>query len=369
MLATIQNRPPKNKNMRHKTLISGILIFTVAFGAFVFSRSGANPFTSAPAASTPGNVSAQPVQTPTEKIILAAPGRIEGAGETVEIGSSVDGVLVAVTVRDGQKVEAGQILAIVSCDELKSEIEAGRAAVERFRQERARLLRGSRPEERQRAETQIIAAQSNLNHAKLHYQRMTRLVEDGIVARAEWDTAKRDYELAAAALRSAEQTAKLVNAPPLPEEIAQVDAQIQESQQKISGAIARLEKCAIKSPMSGTVLRVHQFPGESVSAATSRPVLILADLSTLRVRAEVDERDIGRVRIGQKAQIVADAYQEVIVTGRISSISDTMGRKKTITGNPSEKSDRDVLDVIIELDKTDLRLVIGLRVTARFLSD
>lgn len=61
-------------------------------------------------------------------------------------------------VREGQKVSAGQILAIVSYNELNSEIASARATVESSRQTRARLVRGSRDEGRQRAEVDINAA-------------------------------------------------------------------------------------------------------------------------------------------------------------------------------------------------------------------
>lgn len=303
---------------------------------------------------------------PAENIILAAPGRVEGVGDTIEIGAPVSGILSSVPVREGQIISAGQVLAIISCDELTGEIDSAKSSVEAARQTRARLIRGSREEERERAEVDIRAAESTLNHAKLHYERMSRLVKEGIIARAEGETAQRDYELAQAGLKSAEKRAALVNAPPLPEELAKAEADIKSAEERVKSLKAQLEKCAVKAPISGTVLRVHLHTGESVSPINPRPIMSIADTSALRVRAEVDERDIGRISPGQKIQFVVDAYPDGKFTGTVATIGDVMGRKKTETGNPSEKNDRDVMDVLIDVAQNDKRLVIGLRVTVQF---
>jgi multidrug resistance efflux pump len=100
----------------------------------------------------------------------------------------------------------------------------------------------------------------------------------------------------------------------------------------------------------------------------SRPVVSLADLSRLRVRAEIDERDLGRLRAGQTVAIQADAFPEKQFSGRLASFGALMGRKQVRTGDPAEKSDRDVLEVLIDLDEHDERLVVGLRTTVRFLA-
>src|SRR5207244_13117151 len=100
--------------------------------------------------------------------------------------------------------------------------------------------------------------------------------------------------------------------------------------------------------------------------ASPEPILSIADTSGFRVRAEVDERDINRVAIGQRAEITADALEGKTLAGRVESIGAQMGRKKTRTGDPAERSDRDVLEVLVGLQDTEMRLVPELRVTVRF---
>jgi multidrug resistance efflux pump len=107
--------------------------------------------------------------------------------------------------------------------------------------------------------------------------------------------------------------------------------------------------------------------GESVSTTLPQPIVSLADTSQIRVRAEVDVRDVGRVRLGQRVVVLADAYPAQKYGGRVSRMSMIMGRKKVRTGDPAEKSDRDVLEVLVELDDADRYLVVGHRTTVQFL--
>jgi hypothetical protein len=107
-------------------------------------------------------------------------------------------------------------------------------------------------------------------------------------------------------------------------------------------------------------------PGEVVSVVFPQPILSLADTSRFRVRAEVDERDIARVFPGQRVLVHADAFPQQEFTGTIAYAESLMGRKKIRTGDPAEKSDRDVLEVLADLADQDPRLVVGLRVTVQF---
>jgi hypothetical protein len=92
----------------------------------------------------------------------------------------------------------------------------------------------------------------------------------------------------------------------------------------------------------------------------------MADLSVRRVRAEIDERDVRKVRVGQKVLISADALQNESFSGVVRQISDTMGRKKILTGDPSEKADRDVLEAMVDLNNS-VKLPVGMRVLVKFL--
>jgi ABC exporter DevB family membrane fusion protein len=286
----------------------------------------------------------------------------------VNVGAGIDGVLSAVLVNEGQQVAAGAVLALIDCRDLESEIRAARASAESARQSRSRLLRGSREEERRRALNETAVAGAEVKQARLQYQRLVQLSKSGDVSREELDKARRDLEVADAVERAAAARKDLVNAPPLPEEVAKANADVNSAEERVKTATAKLGKCTVKAPITGTVLKCHLKAGESVSTVYPQPIVSLADTSNLRVRAEVDERDVARIYQGQRVVVLIDAFPEKRFTGKVSGIGALMGRKKVRTGDPAEKSDRDVLEVLVDLDQTDQRLAVGLRVTVQFLS-
>jgi HlyD family secretion protein len=124
---------------------------------------------------------------------------------------------------------------------------------------------------------------------------------------------------------------------------------------------------SIRAPIKGVVLRRHLNAGEVVSVLSPRPIVSLADISRLRVRAEVDERDVGRIYQGQPVVVFSEAAPGKKFSGRVFWIGTLMGRKKAQTGDPAEKSDRDILEVLVDLDEKADWAIIGLRLTVQFI--
>ena len=300
-------------------------------------------------------------------VVLASPGRIEGASEVINIGAGADGVIAEIRVREGQRIRAGEILAVIDRQDLSAEFSAARATAESTRQSRTRLVRGSRDEERRQAEAEVNAVEAVVKQAQLRYSRYEELFQKGVISADQRDEARRDLDVSEANLRAAVQHKGFVNAPPLPEELERADAEVRAADGRVRNVTERLSKCFVKAPISGTVLKTFMKPGETFSTFTPQPILSLADTSRMRVRAEVDERDLGRIRVGQQVIIRSEAFNGKTLTGRVNRIGSQMGRKKVRTGDPAEKSDRDVLEVFIDLDGAGEDLVVDLRVTVQFL--
>ena len=299
--------------------------------------------------------------------VLAAPGRVEGQSEVVEVGAAVDGVIAEVLVKEGQLVKAGELIARIACDDLEAEIGAAKAAEQAARQAKVRLVRGSRDEERRAAAADEAAARAALGDAQDQYKRFSALIKEGIVPQDQFDRASRQLDAAQAAAAAAVARERLVSAEPLPEDLQRADAEIALAERRAAGAEARFAKCSVRSPIDGTVLKRHREPGESITMFVPRPIVSVANVTARRIRAEVDERDIARVREGQRTRVTIDAFPDQPFSGTVRRIGSLMGRKTVRAGDPAEKADRDVLEVLIDIDRPDPKLVIGLRVTVTFL--
>ncbi|MGH9573036.1 MAG: HlyD family efflux transporter periplasmic adaptor subunit [Candidatus Acidiferrales bacterium] len=296
---------------------------------------------------------------------LAALGRVEGRGETISVGAATDGVVKAVLVNEGQQVGKGTLLAEISCDDISAQIELAKAQADSARQARIRLLRGNREEERAAAAQATDAAKAVMLQAQGHLARMDALYQKSEISRDMFDQAKRDFDVAQANFQRAQDEQNLTDARPLPEDVSRADAEVAAAQRSIAVAADKLEKCNVRAPISGIILKVLTKAGESYSTLVPQPLFTIADESVRRVRAEVDERDIGRVKLGQQAIVTADAYPEKKFDGQVVEISQAMQSKSVLSDDPSQKTDRDVLDVVVQLKPSKEELPLGLRVTTQ----
>jgi ABC exporter DevB family membrane fusion protein len=338
-------------------MLAGLIPALTVGGAWFYSKE--------PIAAVAAEEPAKPAAVP-PGVMFASLGRVEGLNEAIQIGAAVSGLLVAMPFGEGDSVNRGQVLARIECGPTQSERDIAMAELDAAVSTHERLLRGSRTEERLEAEANTAAAQAAVARSKLRYDRLEALFQAGVTPPDDRDQALKDFQYAEEQHKSAVQRELLIKAGALPEEIAKSEAAIRAAEHRVEQLQRQLDLCIIKAPRAGTVLRVFKHVGEAYSIVFPEPILSLADTSGFRVRAEVDERDINRVFAGQRVEVTADALEGKSLNGRVESIGAQMGRKKTRTADPAERSDRDVLEVLIDLESTDMRLVPELRVTVRF---
>ncbi len=309
-----------------------------------------------------------PSESAAATVAFASAGRVEGASETTQVGAAADGILKAVYVKEDQFVKRGTLLGEIACDDLQAGLQTAIAEADVARQARTRILRGARDEERKIAAEKTAAARATFEEAKSRLGMQRALYQKEQVSRASYEQAVRDLGVADANLQAAVRTEELLAAPPLREEKARADAEVLAAEGRVRTVQERIAKCSILAPIDGTVLRVYARSGESFSTVTPRPLFSLADTSTRHIKAEVDERDVDKLSVGQNVIIQADALEGKKLQGSVTRISAMMGRKSISTGDPSDKSDRDILEAVIGLEDDTRSLPIGLRVTVQFLT-
>jgi multidrug resistance efflux pump len=287
--------------------------------------------------------------------------------DVIGVGAATDGVIQSINVKEGQKVKQGDVLAEIGCSDLRSALQVARSEAESLRQGRVRLMRGSRPEERQAAAQKTAAAHAVVAQASAQLERMEKLRQADSVSKAAFEQAQRDSDVAEAEFKQTSRNEELVNAGPLSEEVARADADVRAAEDRITLAEEKLSKCVVRAPISGTILRVHLRTGESFSTFAPHPLFSIADISARRVKAEVDERDVAKVHVGQKVLISAEAHSSGSFTGTVTRLASIMGRKTVTTGDPADKADRDVLEVDATLEQRADALPVGMRVTVQFI--
>jgi len=299
------------------------------------------------------------------KVIAAAPGRIEGSADSVDIGASISGIVEQVPVQQGDRISTGQLLVGINCNDVAAQLEQRTAEYDATTALYRKLVNGPRPQEIDIARSEVQLAQARLAEAQSRLVRSQNLVDRNTISRADFDTSERDSLMATAQLDSAQLSLRLLQAGTRQEELDEAKARMIAADRAITVTKSELEKCQIKSPIDGIVLSKHVSVGELVSLYFPKPLITVAEVHRYRVRAEVDEHDVSLVLIGQKAEIIIESMPKRL-RGTVASLAPMMGRRKILTADPADKSDRDVREVIIDIDGEPESFPIGLRVSVLF---
>jgi HlyD family secretion protein len=276
------------------------------------------------------------------------------------------GVLAAMRVGVGQKVDAGQELARLDTRQLElsvvqaeatlkvnearlaqtnagpsaADLAAAEAAVESAQglYEAAKRKLGLKDEQLSIAELDLKRAELALQDAQAAYNLVAwrpeigMLPQSGALQRAtlDYERALANYKLqvaaiddtsfrsAASQLAQAQAQLDKLQRSPTPEDVAIAEAQVEQSQAALEAAKLRVADAILLAPFSGTVVLVGPQVGELVSAAT--PIVVLADLQHYYIDASIDETDIGRLQVGQDVAITLDAVPDATLTGKVTQI-------------------------------------------------
>jgi multidrug resistance efflux pump len=297
---------------------------------------------------------------PAGMVWVAAPGRVEPVSEEMRLGFDIAGKITDVLVEEGDAVRRDQPLARLWDADLKAAVAAAEAALAAREAELEKVLSGARSMERKEARAALDEAITVMRQAKLEHERREKLLAGQVLAPEEEDRAEKEYLVSRQRVEAARQRFHLVDDPSRSEDIKRAWAQVDEARATLDRAKAYAAKAEIRSPIDGVVLRKHRRAGEMVSVSFDTPVVPVGDISRLRVRADVDEKDIAKVREGQRAYMVADAYGERKFWGTVFRLARILGRKNVRTDDPAEKNDTRILEALIDLDEPGLP--VGLRV-------
>jgi len=304
------------------------------------------------------------IQT-TQDWIVAGAGRVEPSSEDIKLGAELSGKLKSVFVEEGETVKRGQILAELVNSDYQAQVESARAEVAQKEAELRKVINGARREERREALSSVHEAEAVMNHAQAEMLRYQKLFAAGVVSREEAESYAKEYEVAKAKHQVNLQRHTLIDEDAREEDVAMAQANLSAARAKLDEAQALLAKTFLHSPIDGRVLRKHHRAGESVSNGSTvpDPIFTLGDTRSLRVRVDVDEADISKIALHQKAYVTADAYGDKKFWGYVVRIGQELGRKNVRTDEPTERVDMKILETLIQLDdKTELP--IGLRVNS-----
>ena len=231
----------------------------------------------------------------------------------VDVGSTVTGRVAQVRVMEGTQVRQGDVLVQLESDELRAALAQAVAAE---RQAKARL-EGLRSTGRTAAQAARAQADASLQAASASLARVQQLVAEGFYSPAQLDEARRAVDVARAQQLSAQ--AQLQANADAGTEVAQAQAQLALAQAATVAAQARLAQATLVAPADARVLVREVEPGQIVQPG--KALLSLALAGPTQLVAQVDERFLEQLQLGQPAWVVADAFAAQRFAARVLSIA------------------------------------------------
>lgn len=275
----------------------GVLLTLLLVGQMRSGRGPSFALSTAPAEAAPS------VPTKTDDRVVAEGRLVAYPGAEVAVATELPGVVVRLLVEEKDRVRKGQVIAELKADDLRAGLSESRARIEE--------------------------AEADIRFAEVDLERAERLLAEKVGTQDAADRARRNRDAASARKETALAAASRLQ--------------------------AVLAKTRIVAPIAGVVILRSVQPGEHVQEGES--LVTIADLDRIRVEAEVDEFDTGRVLLGAPVQVTAEGYTGQSWPARVEEIPDAVVPRRLKPQDPGKPSDTRVLLVKIALDgKTPLKL-------------
>ena len=280
---------------------------------------------------------------------VAAEGKVEAMpGFDVDVASGeLNGKVQKILVREGETVEAGQLVAVLENADMQARVKAAEEQLAVARSKLQEVKSGARKEEILQAGAALEGANAVAEETKAQLHRYQELRRQGMVSAAALDEKERAYKAARARVVEAEQQKRLLEEGPKPETVRLYQEQAKLAAAELDYSRKLLEKTQVRSPIAGTVIRRYLDDGEGITPEI--PILAIADTRRIWVVAEVDETDIGRIQVGNASSISSSAYPGKVFEGRVLQIADYAGERRVRPSNPAVNLGLKVVQVKIGL--------------------
>jgi HlyD family secretion protein len=306
-----------NKKKRRRLIIWGsivaVIVLLIAGGVFAATRGGTKIDPSKLAKVEKGDLAKSVVAT----------GKVTPITK-VEVKSKASGIVKKLLVDYGDRVKKGQLLAQLDKIEIEAQVEQSKAALEAAE---ANLKSSQADFER----AKVDAEGPDVPLLKRAYERAVNMAKDGVVSTSALEDAQKNYEMSLN-----KQNVSKAQVTVLKAKIAQAQANVAQDQANLKQLEEQLSYTDIISPIDGIVLSRDVQMGDAVSSilvlgSSATLVMTLGDTSEVYVKGKVDESDIGKVYLGQRARIKVESFKDKTFDGKVTKISPMGVEKDNVT--------------------------------------
>ncbi len=248
---------------------------------------------------------------------INASGTIEATDVT--ISSKIAGQIRDILVDEGSLIKTDDVLVMLDHELLDIQLRQAAAGVDIAQAQLDLLLSGARKEDIVLAQDQVESAKINLDQAAADKERFQQLYSTYTITLKQLEDVLTKYEIALNQYNSAEENLNKIKNITRKEDIESAKANVQKNRVSMELIQQNIDDCTIKSPVTGIVSKKYSETGEYVTPGSS--VMKISDLKTVNLYIYITEPELGKIKLGQSADVTIDSYKDKIYKGEIIYIS------------------------------------------------
>jgi HlyD family secretion protein len=295
-----------------------------------------------------------------------APGRIEPRSGEIKVAPVIVGRIAEVLVKVNDAVFAGEPMIRIEDEQVRARLAKARTEVNLTKRRRAAPAKGGA--DRRKLEDAAADAEQTVVEAQAAFDRAAIARRTGTGSNNALDAARTNLSNAQEQLKQRQSELAKHEAGSSTPKPTDLESDLARARIDLRGAQAALDNLTVRAPIGGTVLQVNAKAGEVASPSAPQPLVVLGDVSALRVRAEIDERNFGLISVGQQAVVRSDAFPSREFAGKVSSLAPIVGPARIAVSAPRNPTDVNVAEVIVDIAESG-PLATGMKVDVYFVGD
>jgi multidrug efflux pump subunit AcrA (membrane-fusion protein) len=287
---------------------------------------------------------------------LTATGIVEPRSNQIAIAAPVPGIVAEVFVTVGQQVSTGAPLFRLDERSLQAELQIREARLTTARAQHARLEEMPRKDEVAVSAARMGEARANLAMQQARLERAQTLLKDKLLSPPEVEQIRQAVAAAQQQLARAEAEDRMLRKGAWEPDQAIARTAVAEAEALVAQGKTELARLTVCAPVPATVLQVNIRRGEAVG---NGPPIVLGDIDCLHLRVEIPEEKIAAWRAQAPVRATPRGQRQPAVNPRFVRVEPVVVPRRALTGDPSERSDTRVLQVIYEFDPGQAAIFVG----------
>jgi HlyD family secretion protein len=338
----------------HRTIAIGAALLSLCLVGFIIAVmvTGTNPLqmSSSSSSRAESSRSSGTTSSSTQSWVAAAPGRVEPRSGLIRLGTQQAGQIEAIPVQMNTRVSDGEVLIRLDDKEARARLAAAEAEAATRKRERDAAPATAGRESVSKAEDAVFTAERAVMSARFELDdTIASNRKSGGNANAVTSARKRltDAKDRLRQEQSAFASAQNRSGVPAPNRL---EAALIASRSDVTLAESVLDKTRVRAPIDGTVLQINAKVGELVAPSPDFPLVVMGDMTIVRVRAEVDEADVSKVKRDQRVFVRNTAHPNKDFEGKVVELAPSLAMPRMGSRGARRATDVEVMEVVIELD-------------------